>query len=125
MYSIKDKKTTVNKPNDYPLYFPDKLIILGKSFYEKFNALFSYKVIYLYPNKDSIEYIKSIIEFRICPNFKHKLYFMNCFNPVDNFKVTFIRVCHPCNQIFILSGRYNTKIKYQNSFKFFKELNLN
>ena len=126
MYSIIDKKPTSNNVNNYPNYpdyFPDKLLVLGKSFYEKINELFSYKLVYLYPNKDNIKEIKDIIEFRICPDYKHKLYYMNCFNPLNNFKITFIRVCHSCNVIFILSGRYNTKIKYQNAFEYFKNLN--
>ena len=120
MYSLKDKRTTLNNINGYPSYFPDKVLILGKQFYEKFNELFSYKVVYLYPDKNNVEEIKDIIEFRKCPNFKHKLLYMNCFNPLDNFKATFIMICHPCNLLFILSGRYDTKIKYQRAFESLK-----
>jgi len=67
IYSIIDKKPTSNNIKNYPNfpnYFPDKLLVLGKSFYEKFNELFSYKVVYLYPNKDNIKEIRNIVEFR-------------------------------------------------------------
>lgn len=122
MSNIKDEKTTLN---NYPVYFPNKLLILGKTFYPKINELFSYKVIYLYPDENNIEEIKDIIEFRKCPNFDHKLLYFNCFNPIDNYKITFIMICHYCNIMFILSGRYNTKIKYQRAFEYFKKLNTN
>ena len=121
MYSIKDKKHTSNNVI-YPIYIPDTFLILGNSFYEKVNEFFSYKIIYLHPNKNNINEIKDIIEFRKCPNYKHVLHFMNCFNPLNNYTVTFIRICHLCNQMYVLSGRYNTKIKYQKAFDFFKEL---
>lgn len=114
MYSIDDKRTTLN-------YIPDVFLTLSKAFYEKFNDFFSYKIIYLYPNKSNVKEIKDIIEFKLCPNYKHKMYYMNCFNPIDNLKVTFIRVCHRCNQMFLLSGRYNTKIMFERAFKFFIE----
>lgn len=116
MYSIEDKRTTLN-------YIPDVFLKLSDAFYEKFNDFFSYKIIYLYPNKSNVKEIRDIIEFRTCPNYKHKMYYMNCFNPIDNLKVTFIRVCHQCNQMFLLSGRYSTKIMFERAFKFFIEPN--
>lgn len=123
MYGIKDKRTTSDNVNKYPVYIPDIFLTLGNSFYEKVNDFFSYKVIYLHPNKSNVKEIRDIIEFRKCPNFKHNLLFMNCFNPIDNYKVTLISVCHLCNQIFMLSGRYSTKIRYQKAFEFFNKLN--
>lgn len=117
MYGIKDKRTTLS-------YIPDVFLKIGESFYEKVNDFFSYKIIYLLPNKSNVKEIKDIIEFKLCPNYKHKMYYMNCFNPIDNYKVTFIRVCHLCNQMFVLSGRYSTKIRYKKAFNFFKNQNL-
>ena len=117
MYGIKDKIK-------YPVYIPDVFLKLGNTFYEKVNEFFSYKIIYLHPNQKNVKEINDIIEFRKCPNFKHKLYYANCFNPIDNFKVTLMRICHQCNQMFLLSGRYNTKIKYEKAFEFFNNQNL-
>lgn len=116
MYSIKDKIRC-------PIYIPDVFLKLGNAFYEKINDFFSYKIFYLHPNQKNIKEIKDIIEFRKCPNFKHKLYYADCFNPIDNYKVTLIRICHQCNQMFVLSGRYSTKIKYQNAFEFLYKQN--
>ncbi len=123
MYSIEDKSVTSNNVNGYPIYFPDIYLKLGKSFYEKVNDFFSYKIIFLHPNKVNIKEIRDIIELRKCPNYDHKLLYMNCFNPINNYKVTIVNVCHQCNQMFVLSGRYSNKNKYQNAFDFFNELN--
>ena len=105
----------------YPVYFPDKILTLSKKFYDKLNELFSYEIIYLLPNKANVQTIRRIIEFRICPNYNHRLYCSNCFNSRNNFKVTFIYVCHVCQHIYALSGRYNSKKRYLESFEFFKK----
>lgn len=116
MYSIEDKRTISN-------YIPDIFLTLSKPFCEKINDFFSYKTISLYPNKSNVKEIKDIIELKLCPNYKHKLYYANCFNPIDNYKVTLIRICHQCNQMFLLSGRYSTKEMYDKAFNFFIEPN--
>ena len=104
----------------YPVYFPDKLLTISKTFLDKINKLFSYEVIYLHPNENNINDIKRIIEFRLCLNQKHRLYSSNCFNQFENLKVTFIYTCHTCKQIYLLSGRYDTKDNYMEAYNFFK-----
>ncbi len=104
-------------------YLPDIIQIANKTFLQKINNLFSYKVFYLYPNKKNIKYIEGIIKFRLCPDYNHRLYYVNCFNSTNNYKVTMINVCHVCKQMFILTGRYSTKNKHINALKFFTELN--
>lgn len=103
----------------YPVYLPDKILTISKSFYDKINKIFSYEVFFLHPNKNNINNIKRIIEFRLCINYNHRLYNSICFNSSDNLKVSFISVCHICHHMYILSGRYNTKKGYEKAYKFF------
>lgn len=119
LIKTKEFKKKGKKPH-YPVYFPDKFLILNKPFYDKINELFSYEVFFLHPNKNNINEIRRIIEFRLCINYNHRLYSSNCFNPSDDYKITFISVCHLCHHIYILSGRYNTKKDYYKAFNFFK-----
>ena len=103
----------------YPVYLPDKIQTLSKNFHDKLNELFSYEIIYLLPNANNIQTIRKIIEFRMCINYNHRTTCLNCFNLSDNFKISFIYVCHVCHHIYALSGRYLSKERYIEASEFF------
>ena len=111
-------KFKMSEDNNYPVYIPDIVSVQNDELIENFKSFFSYEIINFIPNKRSITHIKRIIELNKCPR-DHKLFFVNCFNRTDNYKITIIRVCHHCNRIWFISGRYSTNNKFLKAFNFF------
>lgn len=111
----------MSENNDYPVYIPDIIPTHDEKFIKKFNSFFAYDIIHLHVDKNTVKYIKRIIEFKLCPKHSHKLYFMNCFNRLDNLKFTLIMACHVCNEMFVISGRYSTRLKFEKAIQFLND----
>ncbi len=108
----------MSENNGYPVYIPDIITTPNESFYKSLNDFFSYKIIDLLKDKKTVNYIKRIVEWNLCPNQNHKLYHSNCFNLPDNCQLTIIRICHMCNQIFVVSGKFSTSYKFNKARNF-------
>lgn len=98
--------------NNYPAYIPDIIIPYDEACYKFLSDFFSYKFIDLLKEEKTANYIKRIVEWKLCPNQNHKLYHSNCFNRKNNYGITLIRICHACKLMFIISGKFSTNYKY-------------
>lgn len=108
----------VSKNNDYPVYIPDIITTPNEAFYKSLNDFFSYEIIDLLKDEKTVNYIKRIVEWKLCPNRNHRLWYSDCFNSSDNYQLTLIRICHICNQIFVVSGKFSTSYKFSKARNF-------
>lgn len=97
-------------------YYPSKGIQLGNEFKKKVNSVFSYNVNFINPKSKNFD---KIIKYFTCPKCKLKLHCSDCFRKKNNFKITFMRFCHKCGNIFIYSGRYISEKEFDEAFEFF------
>lgn len=110
----------MSENNGHPVYIPDIIPIHDEEFLKKFNSFFAYDIIHLHVDKNTAKYIKRIVEFKWCPNKEHRLYFMHCYNQA-NCKITLIMACHVCNEMFVISGRYSTRLKFEKAVLFLND----
>lgn len=120
MYAINEKGTENKKKKvtKQPKLFvyPKKLIKITTGFREKLNSFFSYRIILI----DTLDKnTNGIFKGKICSFCKHDLYFADCFHKNDNLRASFFRFCHYCKTLFILSGRFESEVAFDESFKFF------
>lgn len=121
MYAIEDKKEGNKKKKviKHPKIhvYPKKLIKTTDGFREKLKSVFSYRIILI----DTLgKNTSSIFEGRICSLCHHGLFFADCFHKNDNLRVSFFRFCHYCKTLFILSGRFESEVAFDESFRFFE-----
>ena len=97
-------------------YYPTKIINLKEDLQEKIDSIFSYNIIFLTAlNKRNVDVIKHCVCY-IC---NHKLYYADCFHKRNELKVSFLRFCHYCKTMFVLTGRFESKEKFDVSFEYF------
>ena len=98
-------------------HLPTKILQLGNSANNFLEKLFPYAIVIVNYNDDEISK-KLLINLR-CPICDRKVHYNDLWNKKRDLKVSFIRTCHHCNRLFLLSGRYTTESEFDVAFTYF------
>ena len=119
MYAIKEKEQENNekKAIERPVViYPTKVIKLSEKFKKKLALIFAYKLVFINVLNDDTD--KVFME-RLCPFCNQSLYYADCYHKKDNLRTSFLRFCHYCKTMIVLTGRFESEEQFDEAFGFF------